>query len=105
KANNNFGRLLGTVHIGKIEDAYAELTQLRSIHAKLLQAKESYKANLVLIQLKAGEAWIKLSEGKQSRAVELMTEAAIMEEATAKHPVTPGEVIPARELLGDMYFE
>ena len=34
-----------------------------------------------------------------------MTEAANMEEATAKHPVTPGEVLPARELLGDMYLQ
>ena len=34
-----------------------------------------------------------------------MTEAADMEDATEKHPVTPGEVIPARELLGDMYME
>jgi tetratricopeptide (TPR) repeat protein len=34
-----------------------------------------------------------------------MTEAADMEDATAKHPVTPGEIIPARELLGDMYLE
>lgn len=105
RANNNFGRLLGAVHTGNIEGAREELGQLRSIHGKLLQAAENYKANLVLIQLKAGEAWIKMTEGKKVRAIELMTEAANMEEATAKHPVTPGEVIPARELLGDMYLE
>lgn len=34
-----------------------------------------------------------------------MTEAADMEDATEKHPITPGEVIPARELLGDLYME
>jgi uncharacterized membrane-anchored protein len=28
-----------------------------------------------------------------------------MEDATDKHPVTPGEVVPARELLADMYFQ
>ena len=28
-----------------------------------------------------------------------------MEDATEKSPVTPGEVIPARELLGDMYLQ
>ena len=31
--------------------------------------------------------------------------AADMEDSTEKHPVTPGEVIPARELLGDMYLQ
>jgi len=30
--------------------------------------------------------------------------AAEMEDSTEKHPVTPGEVLPARELLGDMFF-
>jgi hypothetical protein len=30
--------------------------------------------------------------------------AAEMEDKTEKHPVTPREVIPARELLGDMYL-
>jgi tetratricopeptide (TPR) repeat protein len=28
-----------------------------------------------------------------------------MEDATEKPPVTPGEVIPARELLADLYLE
>jgi cytochrome c-type biogenesis protein CcmH/NrfG len=28
-----------------------------------------------------------------------------MEAGTDKHPVTPGEVLPAGELLGDMYME
>lgn len=29
-------------------------------------------------------------------------ESAEMEDKTEKHPVTPGEVVPARELLGDL---
>ena len=69
-----------------------------------MELNESYKANLVLIQVKTGEAWIQMGEGKHAEAVSLMTEAADMEDRTAKHPVTPGEVIPARELLADMYF-
>ena len=31
--------------------------------------------------------------------------AANMEESTQKHPVTPGEVIPARELQGEMLLQ
>jgi tetratricopeptide (TPR) repeat protein len=34
-----------------------------------------------------------------------MKVAAEMEDSTEKHPVTPGEVLPAREMLGDMLFE
>ncbi|MBK5278920.1 MAG: hypothetical protein JJE09_08665, partial [Bacteroidia bacterium] len=64
-----------------------------------------YKANLVLIQIKTSEGWIKLYEGNKAEALTLMNDAADMEDSTEKHPVTPGEVIPARELLGDMYLE
>lgn len=105
KANINFGRLLGAVHTHKLKDAKTELEQLQSIHGKLLDSKENYKANLVLIQVKAGEGWIKLEEGDKAGAIKLMTESADMEDATAKHPVTPGEIIPARELLGDMNLQ
>ena len=105
KANINFGRLLGEVHLNKLKEARMELAQIQSIHDKLKQMNESYKANLVQIQIKAGEAWIKLKAGEEDEAIKLMTEAADMEDATAKHPVTPGEIIPARELLADMYLE
>jgi tetratricopeptide (TPR) repeat protein len=105
KANINFGKLLGAVHSRKLADAKNELKNLEEIHGKLAEAKESYKANLVLIQIKTSDAWIKLAEGQKSEAIGIMTDAADMEDATAKHSVTPGEVIPARELLGDMYLE
>src|SRR4030095_9005867 len=45
------------------------------------------------------------SEGKTDEAIQLMQVAADMEDKTEKHPVTPCEVIPARELLGDMYLK
>jgi hypothetical protein len=105
KSNLHFARIIGMVHTGKLNDARTELTILDSIHLKLSQQKEIYKANLVQIQRKASLAWIRLKEGKRDEAVALLNEAATMEEATAKHPVTPGEIIPARELLGDLYFE
>ncbi|MGK2864123.1 MAG: hypothetical protein ACSLE0_19485, partial [Chitinophagaceae bacterium] len=57
------------------------------------------------IQLKAAEAWILLSEGKTKEALDKMSLAADMEDKTEKHPVTPGEVLPARELLADMLMQ
>jgi tetratricopeptide (TPR) repeat protein len=105
KANIHFARLLGAVHINDLKQAARELEQLLSLQKELTAKKEDYKAGLVAIQVKAGEAWLRLREGKKADAVELMIEAADMEDATAKHPVTPGEIIPARELLGDLYLE
>ncbi len=105
KSNLHFARVLGLVHTGNLDEARAEAAILDSVQTTLSQQKENYKANLVLIQSRASRAWIKLKEGRKDEAVALLTEAVNMEEATSKHPVTPGEIIPARELLGDLYFE
>jgi len=105
KANVNFGRLLGAVHTNNLVAARNELKQLRLIHQKLSEAKENYKANLVLIQITSSEAWIEFAEGRKTEALNLMSNAADREDATEKEAVTPGEVVPARELLGDMYLE
>ncbi|QHT65802.1 tetratricopeptide repeat protein [Rhodocytophaga rosea] len=105
KAIIHFARLLGNVHTGYIDSAKAELITLHQLHDNLLAQKDTYKANQVDIQQKAGEAWIKFKEGKQDKALELMQMAAEMEDKTKKHPVTPGEVIPARELLADLLLQ
>ena len=101
----HFTRLLGSVHIGNLDSARAELEKLKTLHDTLANEKDIYKANQVEIQIKASEAWILFKEGKNKKALELMNTAADMEDATEKHPVTPGEVIPARELLGDMLLQ
>jgi tetratricopeptide (TPR) repeat protein len=105
KAIVHFTRLLGAVHVNDTAATDLELKALNDSHSKLTQQQDLYKANQVLIQVKASEAWIKLMEGKKVEALQLMQLAADMEDKTEKHPVTPGEVIPARELLGDMLLK
>ncbi len=101
----HFTRLMGSVHTGNLSSAKKELKELNRIHDTLVGQKDSYKANQVAIQIKTAEAWLALNEGKPSQAQELMQVAADMEDKTEKHPVTPGEVVPARELLGDMLLQ
>ena len=114
KAIFHFARLLGSVHIGNLDSARAELKKLNTIYDTLIAQKDAYKANQVKIQIRSSEAWIKFKEarpddpvgrGKNTEAINLMNDAADMEDKTAKHPVTPSEVIPARELLGDMLLQ
>lgn len=104
KSIYHFARLLGAVHIKNLASANSELSKLNSLHNELLQQKDVYKANQVMIQVKAGNAWILYAEGKTKEAIELMKEAADMEDKTEKSPVTPGEVLPAKELLADMFL-
>jgi hypothetical protein len=75
------------------------------LHHRLTQQNDTYKAKQVKIQITAGEAWIAYMKGADKDAIRLMKLAAGMEDSTSKHPVTPGEVLPARELYADLLFE
>lgn len=105
RSNISFGKILGAVHLHNTAAAKRSLAVLKANHAKLIEKDKVYEANQVQIQIKASEGWIQFSEGHKNEAIRLMTEAAVLEDATDKHPITPGEVLPARELLGDLYME
>ncbi len=98
----HFGKALGYAHTDDIKSAETELQTLRTLHQNLLDAKESYKAGQVEVQLNTAHAWVELAKGNKTEALRLMKKAADLESKTSKHPVTPGEVLPADELLGDM---
>ena len=101
----HFTRLLGDVHIQNLKAAKLELSKLNKLHDTLEKQKDSYKSMEVSIQIKAGEAWIQFASGDRKDAVNVMKLTADMEDSTGKHPVTPCEVLPARELLGDMFLQ
>jgi len=101
----HFTRLMGSVNSNQLEAAKKELNQLDSLHTVLVNLKDPYKANQVDIQYNSGKAWILFKEGDKGGALLAMNQAADMEDNTEKHPVTPCEVLPARELLGDMLLQ
>ena len=105
EANLHFARALGASHTGKTETAREEVEQLASLRDTLLQGNEKYWADQVDIQRETATAWITLAEGKRQEALGQMRSAADHEDKTDKHNVTPGVILPARELLGDMLLE
>jgi tetratricopeptide (TPR) repeat protein len=62
-------------------------------------------ARAAVDSLAAIEAALGRAAGPQLGAVAAATAAADLEDRTEKHPVTPGPVLPARELLGDLLLE
>lgn len=100
-----FGRALGNVHLKNKSNAQQNLDSLNACYQQLQKMKDDYQANQVAIQIKSIQAWYALSFGDKKKAVELMKEAVNTEAKTEKHPVTPCEVLPAVELLGDLYME
>src|SRR6516162_11284687 len=50
-------------------------------------------------------AWVALAQNRADEALGLMRQAADIEDKSEKNIVTPGRLLPARELLGDMLLE
>ncbi|MCZ6703147.1 MAG: hypothetical protein O6940_08910, partial [Ignavibacteria bacterium] len=98
----HFARVLGASQIGDINSAEKELAILQSLHKELVNKEDKYRSDQVMIQVRASQAWIYYAKGKNDEAIALMQEAVELEEKTGKHPITPGEVLPASELLGDL---
>ncbi len=105
EANLHFARALGASRAGSTEAARKDLQQLGSIRETLVQEKNEYWADQVDIQREIATAWITLAEGKREEALRQMRSAADHEDRTDKHNVTPGVILPARELLGEMLLE
>ena len=50
-------------------------------------------------------ALIAWAEGKKDEGIRMLRTAADHEDAIDKHPVTPGPLLPVREMLADLLFE
>ncbi len=98
----HYTRAMGLLHLGELSTAKTELDTLKALHQELVKLEDSYKANQVMIELKTVEAWLYFFEGEQEKAIKIMTEATELEKGTSKHPVTPGALLPALEILGDL---
>jgi hypothetical protein len=98
-------RALGAARIGDAAAAKADLEQISQRRDALRAAKNDYWATEVDVMRLSAAAWIALAENRGDEALGLMREAADMEDRNEKHPVTPGRILPARELLGDMLME
>src|SRR5262249_28316083 len=99
-----FARAIGSARTGDTTGARENVARLAAIRQALLGAKDNYDwSSQVEVQRLAAAAW--LADGNQTEAMRLMREAADLEDATEKHPVTPGPVLAAREMLGDLLLE
>jgi tetratricopeptide (TPR) repeat protein len=100
-----FARALGAARNGDGAAARQELDRLQVLREAMVTAKLDYWVGQADIQSREVEAWIALVEGRHEEALALMREAVALEDATEKHPVTPGPFVPAHELLGEMLLE
>jgi tetratricopeptide (TPR) repeat protein len=101
----SFTRALGAAHTGDVAGAETEIAKLQSLKEKLDQAKDDYWAKQVEVQRLAASGILARAKGNDKQAVELVRSAADLDATMDKHPATPAEVLPAREVLADLLLE
>lgn len=101
----HFGRAVGAARIKNVEQARQSVARLQEIRQQLLDQKNNYWAGQVDVQRQAAEAWIARAENRNDEALAMMRSSADLEDSTDKHPVTPGSVLPAREMLAELLLE
>jgi len=65
-------------------------------------AQNQYWSNQIEVQRREVAAWIAEQKGQTDNAIAAMRSAAELEETMDKHAVTPGSVLPAREMLAEL---
>jgi len=108
EAINHFAVAMGAVNTNDFNTVEEKIKILKTLHQNLIALNDKTKAIMVKqveIQIKTSLAWLDFRKGKLENGLALMEEAVEIERHTSKHPVTPGDVLPAIELLGDMLLE
>jgi tetratricopeptide (TPR) repeat protein len=106
RAHIHFARAIGAARSGDTASARREVDTLAAIQQALVEVKGDYDwAKQVSIQGMVASAWLEYAEGKHEESLRLIRKAAELDDATEKHPVTPGAILPAREQLGELLLE
>jgi hypothetical protein len=102
EAITHFAKGIGGARSGNTAVAEEAITSLDKLRTQLSSSGDTYWAAQAEAQQLAVQAWLEYQKGDKNKALSMMREAADKEDALDKHPVTPGAILPARELLGDM---
>jgi tetratricopeptide (TPR) repeat protein len=105
-AHVHFARAVGAARSGDSAAARDDVQKLEAIKNALANHRVDYDwATQVDIERLVAAAWLNYAEGNNDEALKLMRTAADLDDATEKHPVTPGAILPAREQLGELLLE
>jgi tetratricopeptide (TPR) repeat protein len=100
-----FARSLGAARSGDAAAADRGVAQLAELHKELALSNNAYWAGEVEVQRISVAAWSAFATGRRDEALALMRQATDLEDRSEKHIISPGRMVPARELLGEMLLE
>jgi len=97
-----YAKGLGAARSGDLKAAKENLNYLDALYDKTHSISPNFWGRLVDAQRQTVSAWIKYASGNKKKALAQLRLAADLEDSMDKSPVTPGAVLPSRELLADM---
>lgn len=99
EAMNAYARGIGAATMKNAPAARTEAERLRKLRDSARELKFGYWIDQIDIQAEAIDGLALLAAGQQEQGVAALRKVAAREDATEKHVVTPGPLVPARELL------
>ena len=93
---------IGSARSGNLQRAAEAEHTLASLRDAIAQQNNSYWSNQVEVQRREVAAWIVENNGNARDSLATMRSAADLEESMDKNGVTPGAVVPAREMLAEL---
>jgi hypothetical protein len=100
-----WARAVGCARTGDQTCAQKEINALSALEQRLRADNRRYWADQVAIQISEARAWVALAAKNNAEAAKTMRQAADLEDAIEKLPLTPGPILPAREQLGSLLLE
>jgi len=105
EAVNAFARGVGAARMKDVAAAQAEVKRLQQLRDAMTALKSAYWADQIDINAEVVTGLAAIADGHNDEGVETLRKAAAREDATEKHAVTPGPIVPAREVLASVLLE
>src|SRR5205814_1761311 len=100
-----FARAVGAARSGDLARSRAALDRVQQLHDALAEKKDTYWTSQVEILRGEAAAALADAQGRRGEALQLLRAAADLEDTSEKSPVTPGSILPAREMLADLLLD
>ncbi len=100
-----YGRTIGAARTGDAAAARRSSDEISAIRKAIPATRDYDWSGSIGAQSEAARALVAWAEGNKADGIRLLRVAADHEDAIDKHPVTPGALLPVREMLADLLLE
>jgi hypothetical protein len=101
----HYAKAIGAARSGDLSGARRSAEEIAKIRSALPASRDYDWSGSIGVEFEAANALIRFAEGAKDEGLRLLRAAADHEDAIDKHPVTPGALLPVREMLADLLLE